>query len=132
MLDASVAAVWLFDDESNDYAELALRRLEQEGAVVPQLWHSEIRNCLLVAERRNRIDESDAVARLEALIELPIETDPNPDLDAAYTLARKYDLSFYDALYVELASRLHIPLATLDRRLSAAASSTAGENLPPL
>ena len=35
-------------------------------------------------------------------------------------LARKHRLSSYDAAYLELAMRLQLPLATLDRALAAA------------
>ena len=47
VVDASVALVWLFDDEDQPGAERTLDRLEEDGAVVPQLWHLEIRNSLL-------------------------------------------------------------------------------------
>ena len=40
-----------------------------------------------------------------------------PDL-----LARQYDLSVYDASYLELAIRLAVPLATQDGALAAAAT----------
>jgi len=132
VLDASVAAVWLFDDEGNSYAAQALMQLEQGSAIVPQLWHFEIRNCLLVAERKKRITQNDSLARLDALNDLPIQTDMEPDFDIAFGFARKYALSFYDALYLELASRLQIPLASLDKQLIGAASSSAGEDLPLL
>ena len=132
VLDASVAASWLLDDEASDYASTALDRLAETGAVVPQLWHSEIRNCLLVAERRKRIDEADSQARLSALVELPIQTDMDPDFEAALALARKHTLSMYDAVYLELASRLRVPLASLDKQLISAATSATGENLPLL
>jgi predicted nucleic acid-binding protein len=38
-------------------------------------------------------------------------------------LARQHALSAYDAAYLELALRLSLPLATLDRRLQAAATA---------
>jgi len=36
-------------------------------------------------------------------------------------LAESYVLTIYDALYLDLALRLSLPLATLDRKLAAAA-----------
>lgn len=42
VLDASVAAAWLFDDEDEPRADAALRRIESEIALVPQLWHLEL------------------------------------------------------------------------------------------
>lgn len=49
VVDASVAACWLFDDESDARAVAALAALEEAPGVVPALWHYEIRNVLLVA-----------------------------------------------------------------------------------
>ena len=122
VLDASVAAVWLLDDEQEPRAEEALFELEKFGAIVPQLWHAEVRNCLLVAERRGRISAQDADERLKALSELPIQTDLEPDHDHALQLARKYKLSLYDALYLELAVRKSTSLCSLDKALIKAAS----------
>ena len=50
--DASVTAARFLPDESHPIADLTLDRLESDEAYVPQLWHLEIRNVLLVAERR--------------------------------------------------------------------------------
>ena len=130
VLDASITLVWLLDDESHEQAETALRALEQTGAIVPDLWHSEIRNSLLVAERRNRITKTDVDERLKAVLELPISFDGAPSYDDALNLARTYQLSFYDALYLELAVRKKLPLASLDKKLLTAA--TDGEGLPDL
>ena len=117
VLDASVAAVWLLDDEKHPVAEEALLELEKSGAIVPQLWHAEVRNCLLVAERRGRISGHDADERLKALSELPIQTDLEPDHDDALQLARKHNFSLYDALYLELALRKNTSLCSLDKAL---------------
>ena len=123
VVDASVALVWLFEDEDQPGAERALDRLEEAGAVVPQLWHLEIRNSLLTAERRGRISLDEIDERLDALSDLPIQIDEDPDLRSAFDLARRHGLSFYDALYLELAKRQRAELATLDRVLSRAAAS---------
>ena len=78
---------------------------------------------MLTAERRGRISLDDIGRCLGALGGLPIQTDEAPDLQAAYDLARKYELSFYDAMYLELAKRQRAYMATLDRRLGSAAAS---------
>ncbi len=49
------------------------------------------------------------------------------DLAVALTLAGRHRLSFYDAIYLELAKRRAAPVATLDKALARAA---AGEGLP--
>ena len=77
ILDASVAASWLFSDETEPRVDATLARLAEDGAYVPQLWHLEVRNVLLVAERRGRISTGQQREFLDALSELPIRTDYN-------------------------------------------------------
>ncbi len=121
VLDASIAAAWLFDDESEPSANSLLIRLQEWEAVVPQHWHLEVRNALIVGERRGRIRPNEVDERLIDLGTLPVRTDLEPDFDAALRLARLHGLSFYDAVYLELARRHGVPLATLDGDLGAAA-----------
>ena len=123
IIDASIAAAWLFSDETEPRADAALARLAEDDAFVPQLWHLEIRNVLLVAERRGRISAEHATEFLNALAALPIQTDTTPDLAVAFNLARAHGLSFYDALYLEVAQRRAGTLATLDSKLARAAAA---------
>ena len=127
VVDASVVIAWLFDDEEEPRSDRVLKRLGEAGAFVPQLWHLETRNSLLTAERRGHLSASEVNERLDALKVLPIQTDEEPDLQVAFDLARMHGLSFYDALYVELARRLSAELATLDAALGRAA---AAEGIP--
>ena len=123
ILDASITGVWLFDDELDPRADVAMTRLEDGMALVPQLWHVEVRSVLLVAERRGRIRAGEVDERLLWLGGLPIQTDAQPDLDTALSLARTHGLSFYDAVYLELAQRRQSTLATLDAALGRAATA---------
>lgn len=126
VLDASVASAWLLNEETRMQAQPALERLHSEQALVPQLWHLEARNCLLVAVRRGRIARDKLAERMGVLRDFPLRTDSGLDLDSAFKLAEKHELSLYDAVYLELAKRRTIPIATLDKALSRAA---AGEGL---
>ena len=123
ILDASITGVWLFDDELDPRADVAMTRLEDGMALVPQLWHVEVRSVLLVAERRGRIRAGEVDERLLWLGGLPIQTDAQPDLDTALSLSRTHGLSFYDAVYLELAQRRQATLATLDAALGRAATA---------
>lgn len=125
VLDASVVVAWLLDDEDEPRARAAVDRLEVEAALVPQVWHVEVRSALLGAERRGRISPTDVDDCLRRVDVLPVQADLEPDLDAAFALARARRLSVYDALYLELAIRANAPLATLDAALSAAAVGEA-------
>jgi predicted nucleic acid-binding protein len=121
VLDASVAASWCFPDESHKNAEFALRLIAHETAIVPTLLWFELRNVLLMSERRNRLSETQTARFLKYFRELPIEVDRDPDDGLVLSLARKHRLSVYDATYLELAQRKALPLATLDKALIKAA-----------
>ena len=124
VLDTSVAVSWFFDDEAGEYTAAVLESLTEWEAVVPALWPLEVANVLLVAERRKRCSEAEAVRFIELLASLPIVTDDDTArraLHGTYQLAREYALTAYDAAYLELAMRLGAPLATQDRQLAEAA-----------
>ncbi len=126
VLDASITACWAFQDEGSADAGLAFQRMRAEEAVVPSLWWFEVRNILVVNERRKRITESDTAAFLFNLFRLRVRVDSTPDEGAVLRLARTRRLSVYDAAYLELAQREKLPLATLDADLRRAA---AGEGV---
>ena len=121
VLDASVTVSWALEDEENAVANLALQRLDAEPAHVPAIWWFEIRNVLLINERRKTINERDTALFLRVLSAMSIEIDRSPDDGATLTLARSHGLTVYDAGYLELALRKAVPLATLDKELAAAA-----------
>ncbi len=121
--DASVAAAWVLPDEDAAVAEHALDRLGAETAKVPAVFWHELRNLLLSAERRGRIDGGHADASMARLRRLPIVCPSDTDDREVMALARAHRLSAYDASYLALAIRESCALASLDRRLNAAAAS---------
>lgn len=127
VLDTSIPACWAFQDEQDPRADAAFTRIRAEEAVVPSLWWFEIRNILVVNERRKRITESDTGVFLRDLAGLRIRVDRDPQENVVLRLARTHRLSVYDASYLELALREAIPLATLDAQLAAAAGAEGTE-----
>jgi predicted nucleic acid-binding protein len=121
VLDASIAACWAFNDEDHPSAALALERVRDDDVLVPGIWWFEVRNTLIVNERRGRITERDTAAFLRALSRLGIAIDRSPDEAVVLTLARRHRLTVYDASYLELSLREGLPLATLDGDLLRAA-----------
>ena len=121
VLDASVTASWCFEDEEASVADAAMDRLPEDHAVVPALWWFEIRNILVVNERRGRIDSADSDVFLNDLARLPIRIESDPNERLVVGLARTHRLTAYDAAYLDLAVRLTAPIATLDRALADAA-----------
>jgi predicted nucleic acid-binding protein len=120
VMDASIAASWCFPDESSPTANRAFELISREAAFVPAHWWFELRNVLVVGERRQRIDAQQVGRFLELIADLPVEIDNSPNERLILTLARRHRLTFYDAAYLELALR-HEALATLDDELLRAA-----------
>lgn len=121
VIDASIVGTWMFTDESHDRADLALDRLAHEEALAPTHWWFEVRNMLVIGERRRRTSQIAGAEFLAWLNRLPIRLAPLPEEHDALALARRHQLTFYDACYCELARRAGLPLAALDERLTRAA-----------
>ena len=129
VLDASTAIGWMVDDPSPRLS-LHVLGLLQSGAVavVPELWYYEVTNALMMAERRGRASAQlvsshiSDIERLAAFLELSPTT---PSALAAAT--RQSGLTVYDAAYFELALRQNLPLATLDKKMRAAAQKAGIE-----
>ncbi len=124
VIDSSISIAWCFPDEQDQYSQTVLDALASEQALVPDLWHLEVANTLIVGERRKRSTQANTVAWLGFLSSLPIAVDDETKAHAfgnTLILARDHNLSAYDAAYLELAMRRGLPLATLDDKLRAAA-----------
>ena len=121
VLEASVAMAWAFADEEHPVATAALTLIRSDEGCVPSLWWFEVRNVLIVSERRGRLRETDTALFLRSLARLPIVVDRAPEEAMVLTLARRHSLTVYDASYLELAERHGVRLATLDAALAQAA-----------
>jgi predicted nucleic acid-binding protein len=120
VLDASVTLAWCFVDESSGLADRILDRLERDEALAPAIWPLEVANGLRTAERRGRLDLADSTRIRDLLGALPIQVD-TISLDVALgevtDLARRLELTAYDAAYMALAARRGLALATVDDHL---------------
>lgn len=126
VVDSSVTVAWCFADERTAAVDAVLVQVTESGAVVPSLWRLEVANALQMAVRRKRIDAAFRDASLADLRSLEVDIDPQTDQQAWTTtlhLAERFQLTLYDAAYLELAQRLELPLATLDRELRTAAGA---------
>ena len=134
VLDASVALRWFLDHPVPAYAN-RVKQLFLKGvrAVVPALWHLELSNGLVVAERRSILASADvdqAMMDIEQIVAQAVDTDSSVvSARQAFATARSFQLSAYDAVYLDLARRERLPLATLDDRLRSAAARAGVELL---
>jgi len=127
VLDCSVAMAWLFHDEGTPKTTDLLNRLVAETALVPAWWFIEITNVLAIAERKARITAAQSDAFIADLGKLGIERDDDaPDRAFTHVLAlcRTHRLTSYDAVYLDLAVRRSLPLATLDENLRRSAKKS--------
>jgi len=132
VLDASVVLGWLLDSPVPPFAGKVKQQLVNGArAVVPALWHLEVANGLVTAERRHMLTANEvdaAIVLLEQLAGQAFETEADMvPLRSALATARMYVLSAYDGVYLELARRLRLPLATLDHALRAGAGKAGIE-----
>ena len=126
VLDASVTLSWFFKDEQTPGTDAVLTEVTEKGATVPALWRLEVANALQMALRRKRIDAAFRNSALTQLSRLSIAADPDTDAHAwtaVLQLADRFQLTLYDAAYLELAQRRRLPLATLDGELRHAAAA---------
>jgi predicted nucleic acid-binding protein len=126
VLDSSATLAWIYSEETTEPIRRIFDAVAEEGAVVPALWRLEVANSLTVAVRRGRIDADFRRAALADLELLAITTDQHTESHAwneALRLADRFQLTLYDAAYLELAGRRGLPLATLDYDLRSAAAA---------
>ena len=117
VLDASAAAAAFLPDETSLEKDVLIRTSASQGVLVPDLFWHELRNVLLVAERKGRTQPGFAENTLRDVHGLNPVVAPPLGSDAVFDTARRYDLTAYDAAYARLAIETERPLATLDKDL---------------
>ncbi len=128
VLDASATLALVYSELKPERAATLEAVLREATAYVPQLWHLEVANVLLSGLRRGGYTLETLkrlVVQLAAIQAVVDEQTPNRAWYAVLDLAVKHTLTSYDAAYLELAQRLRLPLATLDKALVRAAQAEA-------
>lgn len=133
VLDNSVVSGWYISNQTTAYTEAVAARLLEEQAHAPLLWQLEFANVLRTLCKRGALDAQGAHEVIEQIAALPIVIDREmPGPAAILSLALRYDLTSYDAAYLELALRLQLPVATQDAALMEAARASGVGVLKPL
>lgn len=119
ILDASVVVKWFSEEE---YTEKALEireriRSGEERVIVPDLLLYELANAL---KYNPNFDVIDVGAALLSLFDMDLDiVTPLPEfINSAITIAFKYTITVYDAVYIALAKDLDFNFITADKRLS--------------
>jgi predicted nucleic acid-binding protein len=120
VLDSSATLAWIYAEEPTASIRKVFVTLHENGAWVPTHWALEVANVLEMGVRRGRHDAAFRDATLADLALLPVSLDPHTSREAwgnTLRLAELHRLTLYDAAYLELAKRIRLPLATLDKDL---------------
>lgn len=123
VVDASVVVKWFLPEVHTE----AARGLLKDGfdLSAPDLVRAEVGNVLWKRWRRGDISAKAADEALRDLGRLPLRIHTSEALmRMAWTVARRFDRTFYDSLYVALAMRADCPLVTADRKLYNALGET--------
>lgn len=101
------------------YNQIAEKRF---NLYVPAIFYLECNNVLISSVRQKRINQDNYEEYLQILNQLPITIDrfcSSPEsMILIGRIADQYNLTSYDAAYLELALRLEAKIATLDKALS--------------
>ena len=134
IIDTSVAIAWTATQQSTPLSVAASIATVEDGALVPFHFQLELTNALLALERRRRLTQSAVDHSLAMYDDLDLEID-GIDFEeiriSTFALARHYQLTTYDAVYLELALRVQLPLATRDEALATAAAKAGAKLFAP-
>lgn len=123
IIDCSFAMSSILPDENQIKIEQLFHDIEQNKykVFVPAIFYLECSNVLISAFVRKRIAKIDFDEYINLLNLLPINIDKfSTTSESLYTIASlslKYNLTSYDASYLELAIRMDAMIATLDKNL---------------
>ncbi len=124
VVDNSVVSGWYLAKQATDYTDGVLHLLRHDTAYVPPLWELELANVARTAAKRSILTEDQARLAVSYVLGLPVSVDrANVSPERILSLAMSYNLTAYDAAYLELALRLKLPIAAKDGALLDAAKS---------
>ncbi|MFN7901392.1 MAG: type II toxin-antitoxin system VapC family toxin [Holosporales bacterium] len=133
ILDASALLGIIFVDQRTVYTTAVLDFIQHHRVFAPDLLRVEVAHVLRKKETRDSWKPIDVDLALQAIDELEFfyQSLDNSAADLVL-LQRRHSLSAYDAVYLALALRLGMPLATTDDSLVVAAQREGLYWQPPL
>jgi len=125
VFDVSFIGALIIPDEKNPQVDKMYEKIKNEDErYTPQLLWYEIANVFKNLTRRRRCTSDEVIQLFPHLIALDLKTDYETGSDYSQKLLQlcnEYNLSSYDAAYLELAERTEAILCTLDENLQSAA-----------
>ena len=119
VIDTSVVAKWFVEEDERDKSILVRNQLlsGKISLVAPRLLIYEMGNVLTLNTNLNSKEISDA---LRSLVDIGLEIYVMgfDELEMATKISRKFNITFYDAVFASLAKILNTKLVTADKSLS--------------
>lgn len=134
VIDASVAIAWCVRSQATPLTDAALAAVVATGGRVPSPFWFEVLYGLAVLQRRHVVLAGVVDEFLVNLSELMLAVGATPSPEQMIDLRRlasRYDLSIYDAAYLDLALRSGLPLVTRDVALARAAEQAGAVLFTP-
>jgi len=110
LIDASALMPILINEPEKEYIVKITKNCE---LLTPSMLPYEIGNALTRLKRRQILNEKQIIAVYNDFKKIPLRL-LDVNIENALEIACKYSIYAYDAYYLEAASRLHLPLLTLD------------------
>ncbi len=135
VVDASATVAMLLEETEQVVGQDSFDILTEKELIVPSHWPAEVGNALLVNVRRGRLspDHLSAIVKQLNIFRFQVQQPPQPDeivdrLKGALTNG----LTYYDALYVQLAVEQRATLFSLDRQMRRVAQGIGINVLPDM
>lgn len=117
VVDCSFVLSTILPDEEGDLFEIAACEI-----YVPSIFYLECLNVLMMAKKRRRITEREYTEYAQMISQFLFYVDhyssTPQSLMTIKSICQNYELTSYDASYVELALRLNATLCTKDKKLA--------------
>jgi predicted nucleic acid-binding protein len=127
VIDASIAAKWLFLEEGSDKAEGLLE--SYNSFIVPELFYIEMDAIISKKVRQGELPAVDANRKRDQVMKLALQKFDHQTISKlAFEISISLPVTFYDALYLSLAIETKSIMWTADSRLVNGLSNTVLAN----
>lgn len=124
VVDSSVVIKWFLPEDDSTIAETIEAQLEKGEVILlaPELLLAEVANILW--KKRSQLSEEEATRIIDSVISTGIWiVGIEPLIGEAYRIARQFNRTVYDSMYIALARERDCDFVTADERLFNAVSS---------
>ena len=118
LLDASALMSVLIDEPEKEHIVTITKDYE---LIAPSILPYEIGNALTRLKKRQILTSRQIMMAYKEFLRIPLRF-MDVNIEEALQIACKYSIYAYDAYYLEMASRLNLPLLTLDVQMKKVAA----------